>query len=88
MEGPTPLEIACTLVSLARRAGAEQCDAIVSMYTEANVTIRLGELEKLIEAGSMSAGLRVINGGRTAVCSTSDLSPASLEAFARDVTSD
>ena len=84
MEGPSPLEIARTLVSLARRAGAEQCDAIVSMYTEANVTIRLGELEKLIEAGSMSAGLRVINGGRTAVCSTSDLSPASLEGFARD----
>jgi len=84
LEGPTPLEIARNVVSLARRAGAEQCDAIVSMYTEANVTVRLGELEKLIEAGSMSVGLRVINGGRTSVCSTSDLSPASLEAFARD----
>ena len=84
MEGPTPQEIARTLVQLARRAGAEQCDAIVSMYTEANVTVRLGELEKLIEAGSMSAGLRVINGGRTAVCSTSDLSPLSLERFAAE----
>ncbi len=84
MEGPSPLEIARSVVSLARRAGAEQCDAIVSMYTEANVTVRLGELEKLIEAGSMSVGLRVINGGRTAVCSTSDLSPASLERFAAD----
>jgi PmbA protein len=84
MEGPTPLEIARNVVALARRAGAEQCDAIVSMYTEANVTVRLGEIEKLIEAGSMSLGLRVITGGRTAVCSTSDLSPASLEAFARD----
>jgi PmbA protein len=84
MEGPSPLEIARTAVSLARRAGAEQCDAIVSMYTEANVTVRLGELEKLIEAGSMAVGLRVINGGRTAVCSTSDLSPASLERFAAD----
>ncbi|MBK6318074.1 MAG: TldD/PmbA family protein [Dehalococcoidia bacterium] len=84
MEGPTPLEIARNVVSLARRAGAEQCDAIVSMYTEANVTVRLGELEKLIEAGSMSLGLRVINGGRTAVCSTSDLSPAALERFAAE----
>src|SRR5687768_7678016 len=54
------------------------------MYTEANVTVRLGELEKLIEAGSMSAGLRVINGGRTAVCSTSDLSPLALERFAQE----
>lgn len=84
MEGPTPLAIANQLVALARRAGAEQCDAIVSMYTESNVTVRLGELEKLIEAGSMSAGLRVINGGRTAVCSTSDLTPAALERFAAE----
>ena len=84
MEGPSALELARSVVALARRAGAEQCDAIVSMYTEANVTVRLGELEKLIEAGSMSVGLRVINGGRTAVCSTSDLSPASLERFAVD----
>lgn len=84
MEGPTPLEIARNVVSLARRVGAEQSDAIVSMYTESNVTVRLGELEKLIEAGSMSLGLRVINGGRTAVCATSDLSPASLERFAAD----
>jgi len=54
------------------------------MYTESNVTVRLGELEKLIEAGSMAAGLRVINGGRTAVCSTSDLTPAALGRFAAD----
>ncbi len=81
MEGPTPLEIARKVVALARKAGAEQCDAIVSMYTEAHVTVRLGELEKLIEAGSMAVGLRVINGGRTSVCSTSDLTPASLERF-------
>lgn len=84
MEGPTAIEIAKSVVALARRAGAEQCDAIVSMYTEANVTVRLGELEKLIEASSMSLGLRVINGGRTAVCSTSDLSPAALERFAAE----
>ncbi|MGE0600298.1 MAG: TldD/PmbA family protein [Dehalococcoidia bacterium] len=84
MEGPTALEIARNVISLARKAGAEQCDAYVSMYTEANVTVRLGELEKLIEAGSMAVGLRVINGGRTAVCSTSDLTPLSLERFAAD----
>ncbi len=84
MEGPTPLEIARNVVALARKAGAEQCDAIISMYTESNVTVRLSELEKLIEAGSMSLGLRVINGGRTAVCSTSDLSPRALERFAAE----
>ncbi len=54
------------------------------MHTEANVTVRLGEIEKLIEAGSMALGLRVINGGRTAICSTSDLTPQSLERFAAE----
>jgi PmbA protein len=84
MEGPKALEIAQNVVEMARRAGAEQCDVVVSMHTEANVTVRLGEIEKLIEAGSMALGLRVINGGRTSICSTSDLSPQSLERFAAE----
>lgn len=84
MEGPKATEIAQSVVRLAQQAGAEQCDVVVSMHTEANVTVRLGQVEKLIEAGSMALGLRVINGGRTAVCSTSDFSPQALEKFAAE----
>ncbi len=84
MSQPSPLATAEHVVALARRAGAEQCDVLTVAYDESNVTVRLGELEKLIEAGSRSLGLRVINGGRTAVSSTSDLSEDSLERLARE----
>lgn len=83
-EGPGALGLARQAVKLALEAGAGECDAMVSISTESNVTVRLGELEKLIEAGSMSLGLRVINGGRTAVCSTSDFSPGALARFAAE----
>jgi PmbA protein len=72
------------VVELARRLGAEQCDAFAVAYDESSVAVRLGAVEKLIEAGSRSLGLRVISGGRTAVCSTSDLSEDSLAALTRD----
>lgn len=79
-----PLAIARRVVELARRAGAEQCDAICTRSTEASVSVRLGETEKLIEAGSHALGLRVINGGRTATSATSDLRDDALERLARD----
>lgn len=76
--------LAVSVVERARRAGAEQCDVIVQRYTEGSVTVRLGELEKVIEAGSQALGLRVINGGRTAVCSTTDFAPGVLDKFVMD----
>lgn len=83
-EGVSALDIARRAVQLARRAGAEQCDAIVVAGSESTVTVRLGEIEKLIEAGSIGLGLRVIQGGRTAICATSDLAPDALERFAAE----
>jgi PmbA protein len=83
-EGISALELARRAVQLARRAGAEQCDAFVVTGSESTVTVRLGEIEKLIEAGSIGLGLRVIQGGRTAICATSDLAPAALERFAAE----
>ena len=78
------LDLAKHLVELARRAGAEQCDAILVRSEEAEVTVRLGKADRVIDAGSRGIGLRVINGGRTAVCSSSDLSEAALERLAKD----
>ncbi len=80
----TNLELTRHLVELTRRAGAEQCDAILVAGEEAEVTVRLGKADRVIEAGSRAIGLRVISGGRTAVCSSSDLSEAALERLARD----
>ncbi len=81
--GRNPLEIAAQVVELARRAGAGACDAFVTNVDESTVSVRLGEVEKLIEAGSCSVGLRVISGGRTAVCSSSDIRPEALADLAR-----
>ena len=78
------LALATTVVELARRAGAGQCDVIIRESLESKVQVRLGEVEQLIESGSRSLGLRVITDGRTAVCSTADLDPAALARFARE----
>ncbi len=77
-------ELASRVVELARAAGAEQCDVFAVSAEESTVSVRLGEVEKLIEAGSRSLGLRVIDGGRTAVCSTSDLAERALTQFVRE----
>lgn len=78
------LDLARHAVSLATRAGAGQCDAVLIAYDESEVTVRLGETERLMESGSRALGLRVILGGRTAICSTSDLSEESVERLARE----
>ncbi len=80
----SPLELVGRAVDLASSYGAEQCDAFANAQTESTVSIRLGEIEKLIEATSRSLGLRVITGGRTAVCSTSDFTDAAFEQFVAD----
>lgn len=82
--GTTNLDLARYVVELARRAGAEQCDVVISAFDETEVTVRRGATDRLIEAGSRALGLRVIDRGRTAVCSTSDLDPAALERLARE----
>lgn len=83
-EALTPIDLASRAVDLARRAGAEHCDAFVQSFEESTVAVRLGEVEKLLEAGSRSLGLRVITGGRTAVCSTSDFTEGAFEEFVRE----
>ena len=68
----TPIDYARHMVELARRAGAEQCDVYVRAYDESEVTVRLGETEKLGAAGSKSRGLGGINcGGPGGLCGLS-----------------
>ncbi len=77
------LEAACRAVEHAIAVGADQCDVFVQSYSESSVTVRRFDVEKLIEAGGHSLGLRVIHGGRTAICSTSEFEDDSLEKIAR-----
>src|SRR4051794_21360438 len=75
------LDIAEHVVKLARQGGADAADAIVDSGVEFSVTVRQGEVEKLLEASARGLGLRVVRGGRCAGMYTSDLAPGALGRF-------
>jgi PmbA protein len=72
------------LIERARRMGADAAEALVSKSSDLSVRVRLGEVERVEEAGSHSAGLRVMLGDRSASASTNDLSPHGLEVLVED----
>ncbi|HMG54080.1 MAG TPA: metallopeptidase TldD-related protein [Kofleriaceae bacterium] len=74
-------DIAELAVQLARRAGADDAEALVRDGSELTAKVRLGEPELVQEAGSRALGLRVLRGGRRAVTYTSDLRREALEAL-------
>ena len=65
--------LAADVVTLAMKAGASDAEAAVREGEEFSVTVRLGEVEKLVESGSRALGLRVFQGKRSASATTSDL---------------
>ncbi len=75
---------ALDLVSTAKKRGADYAEALVSRSRDLSVRVRLGEIERVEEAGSRNAGLRVIVGERTAMATTSDLSLHGLEVLVED----
>ncbi|MHB8378019.1 MAG: TldD/PmbA family protein, partial [Dehalococcoidia bacterium] len=77
------LALAGDIVARARKLGADEADAYILSGIESTVSVRRGELDKLIEAGSRSVSIRVIREKRTAVCNTSDLTPRALDALVR-----
>jgi PmbA protein len=77
------LNLAEDVVQLARRHGATDADVLVSTGTEFEVTVRRGEIERLLEAGSRALGLRVFVDGRPAITYTSDFSRQALDALAQ-----
>src|SRR3954465_7401926 len=78
------LNLATDGVQLAKRSGADDADVLVATGTEFEVTVRMGEIDKLLEAGSKALGLRVFVGGRPAISYTSDFSREALEKLAAD----
>ena len=65
--------LASDVVAMAMKAGATEAEAIAREGDEFSVTVRMGEVEKLVESGSRALGLRVFLGQRSASTSTSDL---------------
>lgn len=64
---------------MARRKGADDAECTVSEGSEFSVSVRMKEIEKLKEAGSRAAGVRVLIGNRVGSSYTSDLSPDGLD---------
>ena len=70
------------LLTAARRAGAEQADALAMDGTSLSIDIRAGQLEQAERSEGTEIGLRVLIGGRQACVSASDVSDATIAALA------
>ncbi len=86
MAAPDPLELLTALITRAKRAGAEGADAVLFSSAAVNLTQRLGKPEGIERSESTDLGLRVFIGKRTAVVSSTDISPKALEELAERAT--
>lgn len=71
-----------TLVEAARRAGADQADALAVDGRAVSIDMRAGALEQAERAEGLEIGLRVLIGGRQATVSSSDHSEAVITEMA------
>jgi len=67
------------LITDARKAGADQADAIIADGTSVSITYRLGKLEQLERSEGGDVGLRVLVGKRQAIVSSADRSKEALK---------
>ena len=79
--GTHAVEVLTDLVARAKRKGATAAEAMLVDGVSMSVTQRLGKRENLNRAEGRDLGLRVFLGQRQAMASTSDTTPASLEAL-------
>jgi len=70
------------LISAAKKAGAEQADALAVEGTSVSIDIRAGKLEQAERAEGIEIGLRVLIGGQQACVSASDVSEATIARLA------
>ena len=68
------MELAHDIVKRARAAGASDAECTIAEGDEFAANVRMREVEKLKEAGSRGAGLRIMMGRHTGASYTSDLS--------------
>ncbi len=81
---PALRDLAEALVAFARKCGADEAEVSVVDGYEFNVDVRKGRIETLIEAGSRSAGVRIIKDKKTAYTSSSDLDMGTLKRLVRN----
>ena len=74
-------EIAQEAVKRAKEMGATDSECSVAEGEEFSVSVRMGEVENVKQAGSRGAGIRVLVGQKTGSSRTSDLTQAGIEAM-------
>src|SRR3984885_14093444 len=75
-------ELAERLVAAARRAGADQADAVAVRSVSLSVDVRDGAVEESQRAEADDLGLRVLVGKKQAVISTNDLNGGDFDGLA------
>jgi PmbA protein len=70
------------LLAAAKRAGADNADAIAVEGTSVSIDVRVGQLEQAERAEGVDIGLRVFVGQRQACVSASDTRDSTIEAMA------
>ena len=81
LAGDKILSIADDLVTNAKKSGADHAEVVLVKSTDSSIDIRNGDIENSEYSDSMSVGVRVLIGQKSATVSGSDLSPASLDAL-------
>ena len=76
-------ELAGDTIKQALALGATDAECTISEGDEFSVSVRMGEVETLKEAGSRGAGLRVLIGKRMGASYTSDLTPEGIRQMVR-----
>jgi PmbA protein len=71
-------DLASDTIKQALALGATDAECTISEGDEFSVSVRMGEVETLKEAGSRGAGLRVLIGKRMGASYTSDLTPEGI----------
>jgi PmbA protein len=67
------------LVAFGRKNGADEMEVTIGEGFEFSVDVRMKEIESLTEAGSKALSLKVIKDKKTAVASSEDFSPETLQ---------
>ena len=77
-------DLAADILRKAQAKGATQGDVVMAESESFFVTVRMGEVEKISQAGEKRLGLRLFFGNSSASASTSDISERSLEKLVDD----
>lgn len=70
--------LAESMVTYGRKKGADAVQVSISESSKLSLNVRLGEIEKLVEAGSKGLSVKVIKDSRVATASSSDLTRETL----------